>query len=482
VIALAGVSSNMRWTIVFPCTAWLFASASAQVIDTVPVQELSFVHHPFVYSTYSSLIDRNDRPYLYTTGLEHGFRTYDINDASAPQEVAVHWPADFDGLKPSNLFQQGDLLYISLGGFQGATQRAGLAIFDVSDPMNGILLDQWDSAAFTTGSAIVRVQGGFAFLGAMESGIVILDVSDPMDVHFVSAYQPDPDWPGIVNYPPNARGLALKGDTLLLAYDAGGIRAIDVTDKSAPFEIGHYVNPQQPPNTADAYNNLRLVGDLCIVATDFCGFEVVDVSDPADMQQVAWVNPWNCMGLSWFGSDGHTNELITARHDSLLFMSGGDSELLIYDITSPAQPQLVGGLIHPNDSSVVWGLDVKDSLVVLNYIDNSTVILPPQPYYANDGGLQILSWQLDISTPIIPVPMLRDAIVITPNPTDGTTFIHLDEPGYAWLSVRDVSGRALFGERILSSDVTLDLSDLTPGAYLIEVVGTQRAIARFVVH
>ena len=157
-------------------------------------------------------------------------------------------------------------------------------------------------------------------------------MSEPTDIGFVSSFLPDTLWPGIVAYPPNARGMALKGDTLFLCFDAGCVRAIDVSDKSAPVEIGHYVNPQQPINTAVAYNNAVIVGDLLYVATDFCGFEVVDIGDPANMEQVAWVNPWNCNGLSWFGSDGHANELITAMNDSLLFISGGDSEVLVLSL------------------------------------------------------------------------------------------------------------------------------------------------------
>lgn len=456
-------------------------ASHAQPIDTVLLQEQSFTHLPFLYSVYSSLIDRNDAPYLYTAGLEYGFCTFDISDPSAPDQVLCLYPAVFSGLKPTNLFQQEDLLFISLGGFQGTTQRAGLAIFDVSDPANAVMLDQWDSTAFTTGSAIVRVQDGYAYLGAMQSGVVILDVGTPSDIHFVSVLQPDPTWPGIVNYPPNARGMALKGDTLFLAYDAGGIRAIDVSDKSAPFEIGHYVNPQQPPNTADAYNNLRLVGDLCYAATDFCGFEVVDVSDPVNMQQIAWVNPWNCNGLSWFGSDGHTNELITAQHDSLLFISGADSEVLIYDITAPAQPQLVGGLIHPNDSSVAWGLDVKDSLVVLNYINNSTVIFPPQPYYADDGGFQILTWQADISTSVRPDESQDPSLLVTPNPTDGLTRIKRNTSEPCELIVRDALGRTRVHTRFSGQELACDLSMLAPGCYLLEVNGARHGSARIIV-
>ena len=447
----------------------------AQPIDTVLLEEQSFTHLPFLYSVYSSLIDRTDDHYLYTAGLEYGFCTFDISDPTAPDQILCLYPPVFNGLKPTNLFQENDLLFISLGGFHGTTQRAGLAIYNVNDPENAVMLDQWDSSAFNTGSAIVRVQDGYAYLGAMESGVVVLDVSEPDDISFVSAFQPDTVWPGIVSYPPNARGMALKGDTLFLAYDAGGIRAIDVSDKSAPFEIGHYVNPQQPANTADAYNNLRLVGDLCYVASDFCGFEVVDISDPANMQQIAWVNPWDCNGLSWFGSDGHTNELITAMHDSLLFISGGDSEVLIYDITAPASPQLVGGIIQPNDSAVVWGLDVKDSLVVLNYINNSAVIFPPQPYYANDGGYQMLTWRTDPSMSIHCCAARADRPSVSPNPTNGPVRIRRIEAGPGELTVLDPMGRVRMKQRVHAQEVPLDLSPLGRGCYMVTVDGMRRS-------
>ena len=457
--------------------------SNAQSIDTVLLSEQSFTHHPFVYSTFASLIDRNDQPYLYTANVEYGFRIHDINDPAAPQEVVAQWPPVFDGLMPTNLFQEDNLLYLTLGGFQGITQHAGLAILDVADPENPMMLDQWDSAAFPTGSAIVRVQDGYAFLGAMESGLVILDVSEPTDIGFVSSFLPDTLWPGIVAYPPNARGMALKGDTLFLCFDAGCVRAIDVSDKSAPVEIGHYVNPQQPINTAVAYNNAVIVGDLLYVATDFCGFEVVDIGDPANMEQVAWVNPWNCNGLSWFGSDGHANELITAMNDSLLFISGGDSEVLVYDITTPAQPQLVGGFIHPNDSSVAWGLDVHDDLVSVNYVDNSLVIFPPQPFYGNDGGFQLFTWHADLSTSVVQIGTNADAFRLWPNPASDQITIETGDPAPGNLIVHDALGRVVQRTRTKGGRTTLDVTSLSPSIYSVKLDrGDESSIVRYFVH
>lgn len=453
---------------------------SGQVIDTVLLDEQAFVHHPFVYSTFSSLMDRSGLPFLYTANVEYGLRVYDITDATSPIEVEAAWPPVFGGLKPTGLHQEGSLLYVALGGFQGSTQPAGLAVLDVTDPADPVILDQWDSSAFSTGSAIVRVRNGYAFLGAMEHGLVILDVSDPSAIDFVSAYLPDTVWPGIVNYAPNARGMALRGDTLFLCFDAGCLRAIDVSDKSAPVEIGHYVNPQQPANTAVAYNNAVLVGDHLFVATDFCGFEVVDVSDPANMTQVAWVNPWSCLGLSWFGSDGHSNELVTAMHDSLLFISGGDSEVLIYDITTPAQPALVGGFIHPNDSAVAWGLDVHGDRLLLNYIDNSLVLWPPQPYYADDGGFQLFTWQTELSTEVLGTAETDRTIRVWPNPTTGPLNVAVDGPSQ--VVVRDLLGRERWRGGLLGPVARIDLVSLEQGSYVVEVAaGGGTRLARVVI-
>jgi hypothetical protein len=445
-------------------------SAHAQAIDTVLLAEQSFTELPFVYSTYASLLDREGRAFLYTAGAEYGLHIYDISNLAAPAEVLVLAPAAFNGLKPTNLFQQDSLLYVSLGGFQGIPQNAGLAVVDVGDPANAFVVGQWESAAFPSGSAIVRVRNGLAYLGAMDHGLIVLDVVDPEAITFVSAYLPDPNWPGLVSYPPNARGMAFKGDTLLLAYDAGALRAIDVSDPSQPVEVGHYVNPQQPANTADAYNNVYVVGDRCYVTTDFCGFEVVDITDVAAMSQVAWVNPWNCNGLSWFGSDGHTNELITAAGDSLLFISGGNSEVLVYDITDPAMPRSVGGYIHPGDSTVAWGVDVRNDLVVLSCIDNSLVLFPPQPYYADRGGFQLFTWIADHTTDIR-TGVDNQAPTVWPNPSNGLVRIRCSGP--AQVTVWSVPGAACWRGTIAGPESTIDLSGLAPGTYSLHVVTSQ---------
>src|SRR5690606_11761005 len=154
---------------------------------------------------------------------------------------------------------------------------------------------------------------------------------------------------------------------------------------------------------------------LAYVTIDYCDLEILDISDPANMEQVHWSNPWNCLGLSWYGSDGHTNELAMALGDSLLFISGADTEVMVHNITAPTEPVLVGGHMHPNDPASTWGLDVHGDLVVANYINNQG--LPFQPYDSTYGGVVLFQWQATFTTGLSALGPASIGMRIVPNPS-----------------------------------------------------------------
>lgn len=473
---------------------FLTSAVAAQVIDTVALNELGRYQHGYVQfpdsfsaPTLSSRLDRLGRPYLYMACNDSGLITLDITDPTTPTVFDRRPPDTFGGLYVSNLEQAGDLLYLALGGLSGGEQSAGLAILDVSDPSAPELLGQWDDGAtYTHGAAIVKVHGDHAYLGAMEDGIIVLDISDPGQITFVSGYVPDPDWPGIANYPPNARGMAIRGNVLFLAYDAGALRAIDISDPGALTEIGRHLNPDHPALTNPAYNNIALVGDRAYCTIDYCGLEVVDISDPAQMVRTAWENPWNCFGLSWFGSDGHTNELITAAGDSLLFVSGADSELLVYDITEPDTPVLKGGHIFPNDTASTWGVDVFGDLVVGNFINNHG--LPLQPYDSKFGGVVLFGWEASFTTSITNIAP-RTTVRSVPNPSTGRSTLILpwsDREG-TMMRVVDLHGRVVLAKWLPPSvapeqHIVLDLEGRPDGLYSVQLQhGTTSATLRVMV-
>jgi len=467
--------------------------STAQSIDSVTLTEVGRYQHGYVSfpdsfsaPTLSSRIDRLGRPYIYMACSDSGLMVLDISEPGSPQVASRMYPSVFGGLKVMNLEQYGNLLYLAVGDLAGNGQNPGLAILDISDPADPLLLETYTHAPFTHGSAIVKVHEGFAYLGAMEEGIVVLDVIDPENIAFRSSFlPPDPTWPDIVNYPANARGMAITGDMLYLAFDAGALRAIDISDPGALTEVGRYVNPSHPIFTNPAYNNVLVLNDRLYATIDYCGLEIVDISDPGNMTQVNWLNPWNCSGFNWFGSDGHDNEMLTALGDSLLFVSGADSEIMVYDITDPDEPVLKGGHILPNDSAATWGVDLFGDLVVGNFINNHG--LPLQPYDSKYGGVVLFNWEVDISTGLHEDPIGNELLTVFPNPTDGIFTIRMPQ-GLPWIQdlvITDIIGRPVQKAGILNggpeNTVTVDLSGHDVGLYLIVcTLGDQRLVSRLV--
>lgn len=468
----------MRPLIVAAFILALRGAAPAQAIDTVLLDESGRYQHGYVSfpdsfsaSTFGSRLDRLARPFLYMACGDSGLMVLDITVPELPVVVERIPPSAVGGLRVMNLEQVDTLLYLCLGDFQSGTESAGLAIVNVADAGVPEVLDAWNGGStFSEGCAIVRVNGTHAYLGAMESGVIVLDVSDPTNIQFEGSYLPDPAWPGIAGYAPQARGMTISGTVLYLAYDAGGLRTLDISDPSAPVPIGQYVNPALPPFTPPAYNNVVVIGDRAYVTVDYCGLEVIDVSDPAAPVQVDWLNPWNCFGLSWVGSDGHSNELVAAMGDSLLLASGADSEVLAFDITDADHPVLKGGHIVPNDSACTWGIDAFGERVVANYINNHGA--PGlQPYDSKFGGVVLFHRTVDLATAVSEPEHVRP--LAWPDPTTGPLIL---ECPTIWrgsrLRILDTMGRScLEAPARAGEQLTLDLSSLTPGCYFLVLDG-----------
>jgi hypothetical protein len=445
---------------------------SAQ-ISPINFQFVSEHEYTWTYSCYGALFDGQDRPYIYSANNELGFMVLDISDINNPVAIDTMMPAAFSTLKASKLFQQGDYVYVALGGFQGFAQRAGMAILNISDPENVTIEDQWDSTAFNQGCAIAIVEGDFAYLGIMELGIVILNVADKSNIQFVSTYQPDPNWPHVPGLfsTPNARGMTIRNDTLYLCYDAGSFRVIDVIDKENPVEVGHYINPTLDATAQPAYNNVVLVDNYAYVTVDYCGVDIVDISDPENPVNAGWVNPWNCNTTNWDGRPGHTNELKTWANNSILFVSGGDTEILAYDITDRTNPVELGSYFTLLDSMVAWGIDIKENYAVLSQVDNPF----GQPYDSDWGGIRILHWDGGV-TGISPRNLSHNSQVeIYPNPA--SDFLNVRNKGNEILTYKLVDNT---GRLIKSGDakVQIDVGELAQGFY--QMIFSEGSIRKFV--
>ena len=216
----------------------LFAMLPGKVDAQLNIQLNSVDPYPVILpgiagrSALTPLADRLGRDYLYVTANESGLKIYETSsglnliqtiDATTLTNVA------------STVYQRDTLLYIGLGDLFGDTAGAAqMAIVNVSDPANPQLVSVWTDSVpgvgIASGIGVIRVQGDFAYLGAMAEGLIILNISDPANISFVSKLAPPIDFPNSTNSQQkvNARGMAIVDSLVYLCYDAGRLRNFQI--------------------------------------------------------------------------------------------------------------------------------------------------------------------------------------------------------------------------------------------------------------
>jgi hypothetical protein len=360
--------------IVVGAVAWWGASAAAQV---PAVQTLEAIWRLETRGSLpQAVVTDPSRPGLIFVALKSGgLGVIDASPANRPPRMIARLPTQrFGRLDVMHLTRRGSVLFLALGDlFAAGGARAGMAVVDIADPRAPALVGLWQSPTRLHGSAAIAVDDRHAYLGAMSAGVMIFDIGDPRAPRLVTTFQPDVHFPrknpNRIQHP-NARGLALVRDRLYVAYDAGGLRVLDIADPAHPREIGRYLNPAMAAKQ-QAYNNVVLDGPMGFVAVDYAGVEILDFSDLRAIRQVGWWNPWRAEGPGnrWFNSAGHANQV---EHDPVgkrIYLSAGDSELQVVDVSSPATPRLVSHYGGAKDGQGVWGVTVQDSVAYLTYIN-----------------------------------------------------------------------------------------------------------------
>src|SRR5262249_54060812 len=137
-------------------------------------------------SVYTPLIDRNGLPYVYGASPDIGVVIFNISNQMSPVPVDTIGIAALNNEKADAETQVGNNLYIASGNIQAGGERAGLTIYDVTSPAASVAHDHWDSAAFTHGCSQVIISGNYAYLAAMDDGIIILNISNRDNIQFVS--------------------------------------------------------------------------------------------------------------------------------------------------------------------------------------------------------------------------------------------------------------------------------------------------------
>ena len=333
--------------------------------------------------------DAASRPFLYVAAKEAGLQIYNLTNA--PRLVRAIPISALASLHVMSLSQVGNRIYLALGNHWNKRGTAGLAVIDASNPGEASVAGVWKDTEIGGAGGAVVVKGRTAYLAAMGNDLIVLDIGNPVAIRVTARLHPDlafpdarPDRSKI-----NARGLALQNNLLFLCYDAGGVRIIDVADARSPVEIGRYSNPSMNGRPR-AYNNIVLNGSLAYVTADYVGLEILDIANPRAIKLASWWNPWNpkLVGLRWFSSPGHANEITYDPRSKMVLMAAGRSDLVAVDVSHPTQPRQVGSVGAVNDTQATWGLSMHGDFIYLSYIRTLGI-----PFRADWPGVKVYRYR-----------------------------------------------------------------------------------------
>ncbi len=466
----------MKYLFIFLCIP-LWSTAQ---IDTVNLQVQSshlFPSFPWK-SSYSSKFDQ--RPgvnYLYSANMEFGLGIYQYPSPGTLNNVISLPISTFNNLDVSTVEIRGNSLFAGIGDYHDNNNTAsGLAILDISNPAVPVIKDIWDSTAIPHGVNHIVIDGNYAYLSTMEDGIFILNIADENNIYFEGALGLDLSWPSPSGTAHNARGMMIRNDSLYVCFDRGGLRVIDVTNKNAPSEVYKYINTTLTAVAAAAYNDIAIKGNYAFVTVDYCGLEIIDITT-TPFVSVQWYNPWGCNFTNWSGGAIHTNEVRLANNDSLLFVTGGQSELFVFDVTDPVNTHKVGELVNLNDSLATNGLDVYDGKIALSFIRTPVHIPPLTPFYADPGGLKILDYQVMLQNVGAEEVNSTALVSLSPNPVHSNISLQINASlqGRHQIILSNAIGKTVSTKEISGEGIplTLDLSTagISSGLYIIRIEG-----------
>lgn len=461
----------MRYLLLFSFIVFVINSIQAQT--NLNIQFQADLPSICTELTLTMKHDTESRPYLYVANKEAGLKIYDISILTAPNLVATVPTSEYLGMEVINLTQSGNYVYLAVGNIW-ATDSSGMVIVDVQNPLLPVVTDFYFLPASTHGSGIVQVEGDYAYLGAMQDGLIVLNVADKNNISFVSQFVPDINFPIVSPSNPdiyNLRGMEVRNDTIFACYDGGGVRVIDVTNKAIPIEVGHYCNPTMytPLDHPKAYNNIVLRDTLAYLAVDYCGVEVLNISDPANIQLIGWWNPYGCPDNNWFTSPVHANEIHLDTNCNVLFVSTGKSDMYALDVSTPTAPDstdFYGGITNGIGT---WGVNIFENQIYLSYI---CVPWPSIPFASNWTGVKILTYT-NCTNGI--EENKSGKFSISPNPTNDQITISLMQEEFKnqeiEIEVTDVSGQVLDRLKFygLSENITFSLVDYQVGIYYLKL-------------
>ncbi len=176
----------------------------------------------------------------------------------------------------------------------------------------------------------IFISGQYAYLAAVDDGLVIFDISVPESPEFVGSYVASDA----------TRSVHVEGDYAYLinareVYYDFRIVIVDISDRANPVFINAYEELDNP-------SHIKVVDNIAYISTTY-SLEIIDMSDPSSPVHLA-SHPYRDRG---YDLDIESN---------MVYVAGWPLGLQIFDVSSPSDPTLVGEF----DSFGASNVDVSD--------------------------------------------------------------------------------------------------------------------------
>jgi hypothetical protein len=159
-------------------------------------------------------------------------------------------------------------------------------------------------------------------------------------------------------------GVSVAGGLACVANGTAGLRVVDVSDPTQPYQRGVYLSP-------GCVEEVAIDGTHVYLAAGEAGLRVVDISDPSAPFEAGYVD-----------TPGYTDDVVVAG--GVAYVCDGNY-LRIIDVANAAAPVEIGFLQLPSIYETTAGLDVAGNLVYLVTL-------------GENSGLRII----DVSAPGVP--------------------------------------------------------------------------------
>jgi len=285
--------------------------------------------------------------------IQGGLAIWDVTDPSSPSEMAFFVTGRRSlGVHEFTVRQQGDrwLAYLAVPNSEITDGSGDLRIVDITDPRNPVQVRDW---------------------GAKK------DAGLPVGAHGQCA----PYCRGSV---PDAYlhsvALSPDGRTAYLSYWDLGVLILDVTEPSAPRQLGWFV---EPPSDEGNTHSVALAhdGKLMLVADEteappWGALRLVDIADPGNPRQVATFETTDAASARQGEPYAYSvhNPLTDDRNPDQAYLAWYGDGVRLVNIVDASQPTEIASWVPPH-GGMIWNVAFVGDLLLAGDINNGLYIL-----------------------------------------------------------------------------------------------------------